>query len=88
MSNASVSDMDNYYEGDKFFYPSLHSTVQDKGKVVTQLITFKDGIKKTIRGIKTETIMQSDFTHFDTMDGRKVMVNNKNVLCIEVFSEK
>jgi len=71
-------------EVDKFM--KMHSTVQDKGKVVDQLITFVGGVKKTIKGIKTETIMQSEFTHFDTLDGRKVMINNSNVLSIEVFA--
>jgi len=68
-------------------YVRLHSTVADKGKVVTQLITFVGGVKKTIRGVKTDTIMQSDFTHFDTTDGRKVMINNENVLSVEIFKQ-
>lgn len=75
------------YSQDPFLYPKTHNTVMDKGETVTQLITFKGGIKKTIRGVISKSIMQSDFTHFDTKDGRKVMVNNKNVLCIEIFSE-
>lgn len=79
---------ENIYKDDPFLYPKTHNTVMDKGEHVTQLITFKDGIKKTIRGVISKSIMQSDFTHFDTIDGRKVMVNNKNVLCIEVFIEK
>ena len=82
-----MADKTNPYEGDKFIYPKTHNTVMDKGNSVTQLITFKGGIKKTIRGVIAKSIMQSDFTHFDTLDGRKVMVNNKNVLCIEIFSE-
>lgn len=79
--------MDNQYKNDPFFYPT-HNTVMDKGETVTQLITFKDGIKKTIRGVISKSIMQSDFTHFNTVDGRKVMINNKNVLCVEIMAEK
>lgn len=64
----------------------MHSSVQDKGAVVDQLITFVGGIKKTIKGVKTDSIMSSDFTHFNTVDGRKVLINDKNVLSVEIFS--
>lgn len=64
---------------------NLKSSVAEKGKTVTQIIHFIGGEKKTIPGIKTETIVQGQFTHFDTEDGRRVMVNDKNVLFVEVF---
>ena len=66
---------------------NLKSSVSLKGNKVTQIITFRDGIKKTIQGIKTDTIKQSEFTHMETEDGRLVLVNPKNVLMIEVFKE-
>ena len=66
----------------------LKSSTQSKGKVVTQIITYVGGIKRTIKGVKTNTIQQGQFTKFDTEDGRLVMVNDSNVLQIEVFSEK
>ncbi len=66
---------------------SLKSSVEKKGKTVTQIITGTTGIKKTIKGIKTETIQQGQFTKFETMDGRLVMINDNNVLCVEVFRE-
>ena len=66
----------------------MKSSVEMKGKVVSQVITFVGGYKKTIQGIKGDTITQSEFTHFETEDGRLVMVNTKNVLLIEVFKEK
>lgn len=67
---------------------NLKSSVQKKGKVTSQIVTFVGGIKKTIRGVVSETIEQGQFTKFDTLDGRMVMVNDHNVLCIEVFSHE
>ena len=65
----------------------LKSSVEKKGKTVTEIITMKGGYKKTFRNIKTETVEQGEFTHFDTMDGRTILVNTKNVLFVEVFGE-
>ena len=72
---------------DAFFNPNLHSSVQVKGRYVTQVITGNEGYKKTFHGVDTQTIMQGEFTHFNTKDGRKVMVNTKNVLFVEVVGE-
>lgn len=66
----------------------LKSSVQKQGKTVTQIVTALSGIKKTFRGIKTETIEQGQFTHFDTEDGRLVLINDKNIAWIEVFTEE
>lgn len=65
----------------------LKSSVEIKGKTVTQIITFTGGTKKTIKGVKTETISQGQMTKFETTDGRYILINDINVLCIEVFSE-
>lgn len=65
----------------------LKSSVEVKGKIVTQIITFMGGTKKTIPGVKSETIKQGQFTKFETEDGRLIMINDANVLCVEVFSE-
>jgi len=65
----------------------LKSSVHDMGDIVTEIITFKGGYKKTIRGIIAKTIMQSEMTHFKTDDGRHVMVNTPNVFLVEVFKE-
>lgn len=67
---------------------NLKSSVNTKGKKQTQIITFKNGYKKTIRGVKSETIVQSEFTHFETEDGRLCLINTPNVLMVEVFKEK
>jgi len=66
---------------------NLLSSASKKGKVVTQIITGITGIKKTFRGVKTETIEQGQFTKFETEDGRLVMVNDTNVMFVEIFSE-
>jgi hypothetical protein len=65
----------------------LKSSVGVKGKTVTQIITFKGGVKKTIEGVVTKSIKQGEFTKFHTLDGRYVMINDDNVLCVEVFAE-
>ncbi len=67
---------------------NLLSSVEKQGQVVTQIITFINGTKKTIRGIITSTIEQSQYTKFNTADGRMVLINDANVLCIEVFKEE
>lgn len=67
---------------------SLKSNIEELGETVTQIITSTTGVKKTIRGIKTKTIVQNEFTRFDTEDGRRIMVKDDNVFLIEVFNEK
>ena len=56
-------------------------------KSVTQIIHFKDGVKRTFSGILPDTIKQGQYTKMSTIDGRVLMVNDDNVLCIEVFQE-
>jgi hypothetical protein len=65
----------------------LKSSIQKKGKYVTQIIHFVGGEKKTFNGIDTTYIKQGQFTKLLLKDGRMLMVNDKNVLCIEVFEE-
>lgn len=65
----------------------LKSSVEQVGPVVTQIITGTSGVKKTISGIVTRTITQGQFTKFKTIDGRMIMINDSNVLCVEVFNE-
>jgi hypothetical protein len=67
---------------------NLNSTVNKQGETVTQIIHFKDGIKRTITGIISEAITQGQFTKFFKTDGSMIMINDNNVLCIEVFKEK
>jgi len=37
--------------------------------------------------VDTDSIKQGQFTKFETKDGRLVMVNDKNILCIEIIKE-
>ena len=44
-------------------------------------------MKRTFESIKTAEIKQGQMTKLETKDGRIIMINDSNVLCIEVFSE-
>jgi hypothetical protein len=66
--------------GDKYFTETYSDTV-------TQIIHFKDGIKRTFSGVKPKTIRQGQFTKFKLKDGSMIMINDDNVLCIEIFTE-
>ena len=66
----------------------LQSSIKKQGKIVTQIIHFVGGEKRTFENIRSEYIKQGQFTKLTTEDGRMILINDKNVLCIEVFSEK
>ena len=65
----------------------LQSSVREVGDYVTQIIHFVGGEKRTFHNIDSETIRQGQFTKFRNKDGAWIMINDKNVLCIEVFKE-
>lgn len=67
---------------------SLKSSTEKVGEVVTQIIGFKDGSKKTFRNIKTSSITQSEFTRMETTDGYWIYVNPDNVNWFEVHNNK
>ena len=66
---------------------NLNSSTNVLGRTVTQIIHFVGGEKRTFEGIVAESIKQGQFTKFMKNDGSMVMINDKNVLCIEVFGE-
>lgn len=66
---------------------NLQSSTNKQGEVVTQIIHFINGEKRTFENIKTDSIKQGQFTKFKTTDGKLIMINDKNVLCIEVFKQ-
>ena len=66
---------------------NLGSSVSNYSKYVTQIIHFKGGEKRTFHGVKTETIKQGQFTKMECKNGTLLMINDKNVLCIEIFKE-
>ena len=67
--------------------PDLQSSLKEKGEYVTQIIHFVGGVKRTFEGVSTSKIKQGQMTKLETKDGRIIMVNDANVLCVEVFSE-
>ena len=66
---------------------NLLSSVAKEGRYVTKIIHFKDGYRKTIHNVDTHSIEEGRFTKFKTEDGKMILVNDKNVLMIEVFSK-
>lgn len=67
---------------------SLKSSITAKGKYVSKILHFVGGEKRTFNGVDTDSIKQGQFTKFETKDGRLVMVNDKNILCIEIIKEE
>ncbi len=65
----------------------LQSSIKKQGKYVTQIIHFVGGEKRTFETIDSEYIKQGQFTKLISKDGRMILINDKNVLCIEVFQE-
>ena len=65
----------------------LQSSLRAKGDYVIQIIHFVGGVKRTFEGVSTSKIKQGQMTKLELKDGRTVLVNDSNVLCIEVFSE-
>jgi hypothetical protein len=65
----------------------LQSSIKSQGEYVTQIIHFTGGEKRTFENIKSTSVKQGQFTKLLTKDGRMILINDKNVLCIEVFSE-
>jgi len=57
-------------------------------KSVTQIIHFVGGTKRTFTGILPDTLKQGQYTKMSTVDGRMLIINDSNVLCIEVFPEE
>ena len=65
----------------------LQSSLREKGDYVIQIIHFVGGVKRTFEGVSTSKIKQGQMTKLELKDGRTVLVNDSNVLCIEVLSE-
>ena len=76
---------DKYFEDWK---NDLQSSVREVGDYVTQIIHFIGGEKRTYHNIDSKSIRQGQFTKFRQKDGTWIMINDKNVLCIEVFKEE
>jgi len=66
---------------------NLKSSVNKKGRYVSQILHFINGEKRTFENVDTHSLKQGQFTKFETKDGRLVMINDKNILCIEIIKE-
>mgnify|MGYP003642652445 FL=1 len=67
---------------------NLQSSLTSYSKCVTQIVHFIGGEKRTFHGVLTETIKQGQFTKIKCKNGTIIMINDKNVLCIEIFKEE
>ncbi len=65
----------------------LKSTVRMVSPIVTQIIHFIGGEKRTFYNIDTTKVQQGEFTKLFQTDGTLIMINPKNVLCVEVFPQ-
>lgn len=63
----------------------LKSSTKSIGPIVTQIIHFIGGEKRTFHDIETTSISQGQFTKLHQADGTIIMINDKNVLCVEIF---
>jgi len=63
---------------------SNKSSIEREGEIVTEIITFSNGNKKTFEDVITSSIVQGEFTHFKLKDGRLILVNTRNVDFLEV----
>tara|TARA_R100000951_G_scaffold102247_2_gene94257 strand:+ start:3040 stop:3258 length:219 start_codon:yes stop_codon:yes gene_type:complete len=67
---------------------NLKSSVNEVGDKITQIIHFSGGNKRTFSDILSTQIVQGQFTKLYQEDGTLIMVNDKNVDCIEVFKQE
>ena len=72
---------------DRINSEDLKSTVRMVSPIVTQIIHFIGGEKRTFYNIDTTKIQQGEFTKLFQTDGTLIMINPKNVLCVEVFPQ-
>ena len=71
---------------------NLQSSTKSQGEVVTQIIHFINGEKRTFEDIKTDSIKQGQFTKFKTTDDRLIMnlvdfCNKWNIKLIHISTD-
>jgi hypothetical protein len=65
----------------------LNSSVKQVGPLVTQIIGFTNGSKKTFTNIISNTITQSEFTSMMTSAGYMIKIATDKVLWVEVHPQ-
>lgn len=73
---------------DRINEDDLKSSVRMVGPIVTQIIHFIGGEKRTFFNIDTTKVQQGEFTKLYQTDGTLILINPKNVLCVEIFEQK
>lgn len=66
---------------------NLKSSINEVGKVVTQIIHFKNGEEKTFDNIITESIKVGTFTKMQTTDKKLIAINQKEVIWFETHTK-
>jgi hypothetical protein len=66
---------------------SYFSSIQDIGETVTQIIHFKDNVKRTFHGVISSSIKQGEMTKFKLKNGSHIYIMTQNVLLVEVIPE-
>tara|TARA_R110002073_G_scaffold1679_1_gene11862 strand:+ start:363 stop:581 length:219 start_codon:yes stop_codon:yes gene_type:complete len=66
---------------------NLKSSANEVGDKITQIIHFNGGNKRTFSNILSTQIVQGQFTKLYQEDGTLIMINDKNVDCIEIFKQ-
>ena len=66
---------------------SCLSSIQDIGETVTQIIHFKDNVKRTFHGVISSSIKQGEMTKFKLKNGSHIYIMTQNVLLVEVIPE-
>lgn len=72
---------------DRINESDLKSSVRMIGSTVTQIVHFVGGEKRTFFNIDTTKVQQGEFTKLYQTDGTLIMINPKNVLCVEIFKQ-
>ena len=62
---------------------NLQSSVTRVSDVVTRVIVFRDGVKKTYHNVLSASIEDGTFCKFRTKTGQLILINTQNVLSID-----
>lgn len=65
----------------------LNSSVKQVGPLVTQIIGFTNGSKKTFYNIISDSITQSEFTSMRTIEGYMIKIATDKVLWLEIHEQ-